>query len=378
MNQKSSNQKMVIMHVTPRLESGGAETALTNLILYSKTKHQLGAGPTKHVVITMLDKDGPNRRKLESAGIEIIPLNLKHPLKLLTTLYNCLRYCRNLKPTHIVGWLYYGNILASLISLTLILLGQRKHLTFHNIRNSGIKRRQYRLSLWISLQLNMVFSHLVHLTIYNSQAGLKSHNAQGYSKTRAFVIHNGVNTDFFCPNWDERLKTRKKLGVGTSDKIVLIVGRNDPQKDYPSIIELSKINSDIVFVAVGEGVTNLHGEKNFRTFPETDDIRSFYRMADFILSGSKFGEGFQNSVAEGMSCELVPIYTIAGDIQILTGGNGFEARGTELICLQTALQEALQLSDSDRAKWGVAARNHITQNFRMETCHDRFISCLSE
>ena len=240
---------MLIMHVTPRLESGGAETALTNLILYSKTKHQSVAGPITHVVITMLDKDGSNRRKLESAGIEIIPLNLSDPLKFLTTLYNCLRYCRNLKPTHIVGWLYYGNILASLISLILILLGQRKHLTFHNIRNSGIKRRQYRLSLWISLQLNMVFSHLVHLTIYNSHAGLKSHNAQGYSKTKHlwFTTASTQNTLHF---WDERLK----IGKIPRDfgQIVLIVGRNDPQKDYPSIIELSRINTDIVFVAVGE------------------------------------------------------------------------------------------------------------------------------
>ena len=64
---------------------------------------------------------------------------------------------------------------------------------------------------------------------------------------------------------------------------------------------------------------------NFKPYNHQTDIHKIYPAADIILSTSAYGEGFQNTVAEGMSSGLIPICHNAGDIKTLVGNAGYVA-----------------------------------------------------
>lgn len=377
MPEKSSETtNVMILHIIPRLEFGGAENALTGLLLKGHLPKGNVGPPLRQVVVTMRDYPGSNRQKLDRAGIRIIALNLHTPLSIFAALYRSFRLCRQLQPDQIVGWLYYGNILASLLAFILRISGKQNPKVSHNIRNSHMQMDQYRVALRLAYRVNMLMSHTANQTIYNSFAGLQNHVADGYAKKNAMVVHNGTDTDYFCPANTERNTIRRRLGVPISATVILIVGRNDPQKNFDLIMQLARMNKAQLFVAVGEDVETLPSDDNFLPLAQTNDIRSFYRMANFILSASTFGEGFQNSVAEGMACGLVPLYTQSGDIDLLTGGHGFSAHGNDLNSLNKALASALALSKREQRDHAKAGRNHIIKNFGMAQFHSQYLTTL--
>jgi glycosyltransferase involved in cell wall biosynthesis len=103
-----------------------------------------------------------------------------------------------------------------------------------------------------------------------------------------------------------------------------------------------------------------------------------YPIADVILSTSTFGEGFQNSIAEGMASELIPICTVSGDIKILVGNAGFIVEPATLAGLQVALQRVADMAVSARRESGAKARERIVANFRKRIFHDAFCATIDD
>src|ERR1051326_6214091 len=102
---------MRVMHVITGLTTGGAETMLLKLL-------SAASGNMEHVVASQGDKGtiGPH---IAALGVPVHCLGLKrnapNPFKALSIL----RLARRIDPQLIQGWMYYGNLMASMAASAL-------------------------------------------------------------------------------------------------------------------------------------------------------------------------------------------------------------------------------------------------------------------
>ena len=79
---------------------------------------------------------------------------------------------RQLEPDIIQGWMYAGNLFASILAI-----GSRAPRVFHSVRVSNMDNIRYGRQVW----LNGLASHFSRAIIFNSEAGL-------------IFIKNGIST----------------------------------------------------------------------------------------------------------------------------------------------------------------------------------------
>ena len=191
MAEQHHHQK-TIFHIIPRIEFGGTERMLTQTMLSADISSEW-----RQVLYVMKNDHGENSAKLKNAGVDIRYLNfqkggLSAIVSIIKSIFRLRRDCQVEHPAIVMGWLYYGNILASLIA-------PKSTKVFHNIRNSAFDISRYKASIRFALGLNAILSKNVAMTIYNSFAGREDHQNRGFSKAKNTVIHNGIDTDFFTP-----------------------------------------------------------------------------------------------------------------------------------------------------------------------------------
>ncbi len=132
-------------------------------------------------------------------------------------------------------------------------------------------------------------------------------------KVKVVYLPAPLNTDMFYQK--DKKQARKKVGLPLNKKVIIFVGRINPNKCGDILIELIKRNPDILFVVIGRSVLkefedllamkpkNLiyHAKKN----PE--ELIDYYNAADasFLLMrlrGGGLGQTVQESLACGLPC----------------------------------------------------------------------------
>ena len=93
---------------------------------------------------------------------------------------------------------------------------------------------------------------------------------------------------------------------------------------------------------------------------------------DVIVSSSAYGEGFSNSIAEGMAAGLVPVATDVGDVREIIGGTGQVGPVRDWEALARAIRFAMELKPEERRAHGLTARNRIEENFSLDRAAERF------
>ena len=83
-----------------------------------------------------------------------------------------------------------------------------------------------------------------------------------------------------------------------------------------------------------------------------------------ISSSSSFGEGFSNSIAEAMSCELPCVVTDVGDNAFIVGDLGIVVEADNVDALVNALEIMIE---SDYRQIGLTCRRRILDNFTTKT-----------
>jgi glycosyltransferase involved in cell wall biosynthesis len=150
----------------------------------------------------------------------------------------------------------------------------------------------------------------------------------GY-KNKTIRIYNGVNSNQFSPNTNEKIALRQKKKLSIYDFVVLFVGRAAIQKRPDIAISVANRLLDYKFIFCGVTVEEAknYGKitKNCYFEGMVENISEYYRLADvfFQPSGS---EGVSNAMLEAMASELaVVVSNAAGDAQVLIeeGENGF-------------------------------------------------------
>jgi glycosyltransferase involved in cell wall biosynthesis len=228
------------------------------------------------------------------------------------------------------------------------------------VRASNMDLQNYGLFTRITYWLEAKLSRFADLIICNSVAG-RSHAVQkGFPADRAVVVPNGIDTDRFRPDPELRARARATWGIGPEEVAVGILARLDPIKDHSTFLRAAQIVIAQVpnarFICIGDGPADYAAE--LRALGEelgigrgliwagntNNSVMSLNGLD--VLCSSSTGEGFPNSILEGMACGKPCVVTDVGDSRLIIGDAGVSVPPRNPAALAQALVEVLKAGPS--------------------------------
>jgi len=353
-----------IVYVTAGLGGGGAEAMLARL-----TTAQPGVAD-EITIVTLLPAEA-HMARLRGAGVEVIELRFDKPGGIATGLLKLARLIAERRPDIVQGWMYYGD-LAALVALALSGRRRQTHLVW-SIRCSAMDWRSYGVGLALVVKACAVLSRWPDLVTANSAVGLKSHLALGYHPRRAQVVANGIDIVEFQPDAVARRAVRTELGIAGNAIVLAHVARVNAMKDHGSFLAAMAALPDLSALVVGTGTEKLSAAPNLFRLGRRCDVARLFAGADFVVSSSRFGEGFSNVLAEGMACGLPAVATDVGDAKLIVGDTGLVVPPGSPDALAAAIRTLAAESPAARAQRGSRARARIVENFAIGHAIERYV-----
>ncbi|MEM7254252.1 MAG: TIGR03088 family PEP-CTERM/XrtA system glycosyltransferase [Pseudomonadota bacterium] len=367
----------LIAHVIFRLQVGGLENGLANLI------DRIPDSRYRHAIISLTDTT--DFRERIRGGVPIIALNKSpgHDIKVFARMWKVLR---ELRPDVV-----HTRNLAALemqVPAALAGVGARVHGEHGwDIFDPDGQNRKYQL-------LRRGLSPFVHRFVPLSR------HLHGYLRDRVGIpksklrqIYNGVDTERFAPSG---ASPRSKVFPNWPTDAVIIgtVGRMETVKDQPtlarSFIRLRErspqARAKARLVLLGDGA--LRGEVE-RVLSEgdaleaawlpgsRDDVASLLPGFDIFVLPS-LAEGISNTVLEAMSCGLPTVVTeVGGNPELVGADHGRLVKAGDVESMSEAL--ALYVQDANqRREHGQQARRKIETNFSIDTMVESYLSVYDE
>jgi glycosyltransferase involved in cell wall biosynthesis len=353
-----------ILFVLTGLAYGGAETQVVRLAIRLKLR-----GWEVAVASLMLPK--AYVEDLEAAGIPVFSLGIRRKLPDPRPVLRLARIIRKWQPDVVHSHMVHANLLARIVRflapIPVLICSAR------NIYEGGRFREiLYRLT-----------DSLCDLTTQVSHAGLERYVRVGaVPRHKIRYIPNGVDTERFKPNLEDRLKFRKELGV--DGFVWLAVGRFDPQKDYPTMLQaFARVvhkHSNTILLIAGDGplrktmenlARELGIEKRTKFLGIRRDIPQLMNAADAYVMSSSW-EGMPNVLLEASATGLPIVATDVGGNReiVLDSVTGFLVPPRNPEALARAMLRIMDLSDEERKEMGKRARKHIEVKFNLDRVVD--------
>lgn len=314
MSKSHNAARPLIAHVVFRLDVGGLENGLVNLI-----NHRLSA-KYNHAIICITES-GCFSSRLNNADVEIVEIH-KQPGKDFPSHYRMWKAIRRLRPDLI----HTRNANAIEYQLAAVLAGVRHRVhgehgwDTHDLYGRSVKYRWLRKTL----------SPLVHVFVTVSRQ-LSEYLAEfvGVPERKIRQIYNGVNTARFVPVPDDEPDSRDRKSQFGPDKMVVgIVGRLQEVKNQAFVIrtfsEMREADpglfSEVRLIIAGDGplAGQLQAEidasglgDHVQLLGHRDDIAEFMQAIDVFLLPSR-NEGISNTLLEAMACGKPSIATRVG------------------------------------------------------------------
>lgn len=252
----------------------------------------------------------------------------------------------------------------------------KKTKSIWGFRASNMDLSQYGKISQLLFWLQKKFSSKVDMIIANSNATIIYHKNHGFDMSKSKVIPNGINIDKFKKNNEDREIFRSRYELKSNDIAIGIVSRIDYMKGYivfsKAVKKLMEEFDNVYIFSVGGGDEKIKkeceeilGEFNntrFKWLGNQSNVEKLYGGLD-ISSSSSFGEGFSNSIAEAMSCELPCVVTDVGDSAYIVDKYGIVVKPNDVEDLYEGLRRMIQ---SDYKELGILSRKRIEENFSTE------------
>jgi glycosyltransferase involved in cell wall biosynthesis len=354
-----------ILYVTAGLRGGGAEAMLTRLATATP-------GVADEIVVVSLLPAEAHVERLRAAGVTVVELKFDRAAGVARGLVELARLIAAHRPDIVQGWMYYGD-LAALVAL--VMSGRRKQTRLvWSIRCTALDLRHYGgFGLRLVVKACTLLSGWPDLVTANSVAGLKSHLALGYRPRRAEVVANGIDVDAFRPDAAARRAVRLDLGIPENAIVLAHVARVDAMKDHAAFLAAMAQLPDVSALLVGAGTENLPAAHNVIRLGRRQDVARLFAAADFVVSSSRFGEGFSNVLGEGMACGLPAIATDVGDAKLIVGDTGLVVPPEDPVALAAGIRTLAGESAAARAERGARARARIVENFALAGAVERHV-----
>jgi glycosyltransferase involved in cell wall biosynthesis len=364
---------MRVMHVITGLSTGGAETMLLKLLSAS-------SGSMEHVVVSLGD-EGTIGPRIAALGVPVHCLGLQRNAPNPIHALSILPLARRIDPQLIQGWMYHGNLMASIAALALRKSASgKKPPVLWNIRQTVYDLRRER---WLTARLIRLGGRLSArpaAIIYNSQTSAGQHEELGYRAEKRVIIPNGFDCQALRPDEAARQEVRAELGVSDDVVLVGLVARYHPMKDHAGFLQaagiLARSQPKAKFVLAGTGVSSKQSEiaealrqnglqDRVILLGERSDIPRLNNAFDIACSASAWGEGFSNSIGEAMACGIPCAVTDTGDSAYIVGNSGLVAPPRESNALAYAIARLIDMGRAGRQQLGAKARKRIETEFSL-------------
>lgn len=327
--------------------------------------------------------DGTIGPRIKELGVPVHTLNLDrafpNPLRLLS-----LRSAvRQFRPDVIQGWMYHGNVMASIAS---ILSGSRPPVVW-DVQQSVRRVSDYGWLTGLVIRLGALTSRNPVKIIYVSHTGARQHEALGYVAKKKIVIPNGIDCEAFGPDAEARQQVRAELGITPDNVLVGLVARYHPMKDHAGFLaaagQLARTYPSIRFMLIGKGVTHeqpairqlvCEHDLQDRVFMlgERHDTPRLTAALDIACSASAWGEALSVAIGEAMACGVPCVVTDVGDSAYLVGNTGVAVPPGEPAALADAIRRLVEAGANYRRTLGDAARKRIEQEFSLPAVVSRY------
>ena len=367
--------KTKIAHIITGLNVGGAERSLHTL-LQSRLNETF-----EHVVISLMD-EGHYGKLIRENNIRIYCLGLKRGTLKASALYKLFRIIKQEKPNILQGWMYHGNLIASLVHP----FTERTTRLFWNIRTSLDSKQDLSKSSRLVLKISKLTSRRVNTIIYNSDKSRRQHAEYGLPDHKAVTINNAFDTDFWRKSINTRARLRADLGYKHDDTIVGYVGRDNTMKDLPNLFgamytALIRDNT-VKFLLIGRGIANkcpnnLKENNRVKILSERSDVNHLMSVIDIFILSSK-AEGFPNVLGEAMATNVPCVSTDVGDAREIIGETGWTCVPSDSSALAIALLGALSEPPTKRSTRGAAARRRIKNYYSSNLAIEKYTDIYTE
>jgi glycosyltransferase involved in cell wall biosynthesis len=374
---------MRVMHVITGLSTGGAETMLLKLLSAASQRME-------HVVVSLGD-EGTIGPRIAALGVPVHCLGLKRNAPNPFRALSILPLAQRIAPQLIQGWMYHGNLMASLAAVALRktaprnVLGQKPVLW--NIRQTVYDLRRER---WLTAKLIRQGARLSSgpaAIIYNSQTSASQHEELGYRAEKRVIIPNGFDCQVLRPDEAARKAVRAELGITDDTVLVGLVARYHPMKDHVGFLKAAALvvqsHPQTRFVLVGAGVSSTQPElaegiqqnelgDRVILLRERSDIPRLNNAFDIGCSASAWGEGFSNSIGEAMACGVPCAVTNVGDSAYIVADTGFVAPPRASEALAEAIGRLIEIGQPGRQQIGAKARKRIETEFSLSAIVEKY------
>ncbi len=360
------------------LGAGGAEHMLYKLVEAARNSS------TRLMVVSLLD-EGMFGERIRAAGVEVICCHLNRPTGLFR-LVKVIAALRSFRPTIIQGWMYHGNLLASLLCW----LVPRRPKLFWSIRQTLYSIETEPPGLRMIIRLLAAMSGRVRAVIYNSSLSVRHHQAVGVLSRADLMIPNGFDLTRYRPDPGRRKATRDRLSIG-DEPLVGLVARVHPMKDHAGFVaaasHIATAIPGVRFVLAGEGSDT----PEIRTLLEARGIsgrticvghvnhtEDLYPALDLFVLSSAWGEGWPNVVGEAMACGVVAVGTDVGETGNVIGDTGLVVTASNPQALAAACIRVLEMPAEARRALGERAHNRIMRHFDIYAVFQQYVKAWDE
>lgn len=370
-----------LAHVITDLDLGGAETVLVRLI------ERLDR-PRFESLVVSLRHPGDLALRVQAAGVRAVSLGMRAAVPGPGSAVRLAREIRAYRPDVIQGWMYHGNLAASLAA---VFLRPRPPVVW-NVRQSLASLEHEKPLTRVVIRLCAMLSRRAARIVNNSAASARQHVAIGFAADRTVVIPNGFDTERFVPSAAARAALRREIGLPTNALLVAMVARWHPVKRHDLFLEAAsgvvRRGVDAHFVLVGPGVVrdnaalaeivSLSGiAERVYLLGERDDVAAIMAALDVLVSASGWAEGFPNVVGEAMACGVPCIVTDTGDCAAILGECGLVVPTGDSSALAAGMEKLLRLGAAERRVLGAAGRRRVVERYELAATTARY-ACLYE
>ena len=363
---------MKILHIVTSLAMGGVESMLFQLL------SRLDTQANEHAVISLREDDVIGA-KIRGLGIPVYSVGMMAGKPTYSSIMLFRKYLTTVgRPDIIHGWDYYGDYAAS---FSKTMMGWIHTPVIWSIHHTPFALSRERKLTALLIKMGAYFSRGASRIVYVSWASQARHESMGYRSQRARVIPNGFDPSEFKPSADESALFRSELGIDPDVRLIGSIARYHPMKDHVNFLNaagrLLQRRDDVHFLLAGRQVDENNPvlmeivrenglDKKVHLLGERPDVCRLMNALDIFTVSSAWGESFPLVIGEAMLCGVPCAVTDIGDCARMVGDTGTVVTPRDAEALCRAWEKTLEMSEQERLKIGMAARQRVMELFSLQ------------
>lgn len=324
--------------------------------------------------IDILCSDGKEVELMRRQGMQVVIADLHrslNPWRLLQSLFNLQKVLR--QADYDVVHLHFG--VPSLIGRCLAFV-MRKPIWIYQSHGYSLSYNTSTLGKYTYLAIERLLKWPVNLALFQSHEDIEiARRYQLLDEQQIEYLGNGIDIDYFQPKPRDAIQNKTIFGM---------VARFEAIKNHQLLLDAVKLlrlnnpNFKILLIGQGELQTEIAAKIAAHQLQDWIEIRaystdmaSFYQEIEIGLLTS-FGEGLPRALLEPMACAKPVICTdVKGSREAVKDQQtGFVVPLGDAPTLAAKMQWLIE-HPTERTQMGLAAREHVSENFSAQQVLER-------